>query len=605
MCDLSGQQIETFRIGLLKLFPTRSKFEIFLKEKLNKELNHITPENADLTKCCYDVISEAEAVGGVKDLADTVYKYDPKNFEIAQVAEHLGVFEAMAQETLVRFGSFKNSRLQERATARAIALCFKDGHLLVPRFVLVEADRNADGQSNTVSLSWDQITSLGDVGDKTNAIIRWDGGDKGSVAILAGSFSQPRNAKSFQELVASSAPEPGDRWLGASFRRSGDRPANCVPEIDLKGTVRDKSESGDRLFLRVERQRNDVRWDECALGAPIFVGGFLAGFIIRLPTDDVDTHIEAISISALRKDPAFCRETGLIDENSIDLRRFADAISNKLQTEESVVKKLAKLLAEPPFDKITDTPVTIGGEKEAANRLAGLFIEGEFSLVMRLLAKAHAELDPLKEDKARQVLSEICHWFVPASYDRQGSCIMIQAYRDGNTKLIDSLATNDIAAEIRMAAAEGRSAEFSIRREHDGDLKVSGLNKVHPTITYGLGQTKEHQLVTSIVSELFERYGYETTTSNDVEPYIDDLKMSIRESIEDGQPAPYSLIGNDPGKETISRDECLKVADIIKRRLPDIAILMLSRDTEIERRENRELRTFKDLLKKRKKDDAG
>ena len=89
MTDLTGQQIETLRRGLQKGYPQPARFEMFLREQLDKRLTDYAA-NVPLPRAIFDVIEGAEAEGWVKPLVAAAYRTRRNHPEIEQVAVELG-----------------------------------------------------------------------------------------------------------------------------------------------------------------------------------------------------------------------------------------------------------------------------------------------------------------------------------------------------------------------------------------------------------------------------------------------------------------------------------------------------------------------------------
>jgi hypothetical protein len=90
MTELTGQQIQTLKEGLRKGYPQTSRFEMFLREQLDKRLADYAA-NVPLPDAIFDVIKGAEAEGWVKPLVAAAYRTRKNHPEIEQIAKELGV----------------------------------------------------------------------------------------------------------------------------------------------------------------------------------------------------------------------------------------------------------------------------------------------------------------------------------------------------------------------------------------------------------------------------------------------------------------------------------------------------------------------------------
>lgn len=94
MADLTGRQIEELRSGLQKVFPDWGRLEMFLREQVDRRLNHYAG-NDPLPRAIFRVVEGAEAEGWLNELVLAAYRARPNRPEIAKVATELGlvVFE--------------------------------------------------------------------------------------------------------------------------------------------------------------------------------------------------------------------------------------------------------------------------------------------------------------------------------------------------------------------------------------------------------------------------------------------------------------------------------------------------------------------------------
>jgi hypothetical protein len=90
MTELTGQQIETLRRGLQKGYPHPARFEMFLREQLDKRLTDYAA-NVPLPQAIFNVIEGAEAEGWVKPLVAAAYRTRRNHPAIEQIAVELGV----------------------------------------------------------------------------------------------------------------------------------------------------------------------------------------------------------------------------------------------------------------------------------------------------------------------------------------------------------------------------------------------------------------------------------------------------------------------------------------------------------------------------------
>ena len=91
MCQLSGEQSEGLRIGLQRAFPERTDLQIFLKEKLERELAYYVGPSAPLPHVIFNLLEAAQAEGWLKTLVAKANRTRPHIGAIAKIAQELGL----------------------------------------------------------------------------------------------------------------------------------------------------------------------------------------------------------------------------------------------------------------------------------------------------------------------------------------------------------------------------------------------------------------------------------------------------------------------------------------------------------------------------------
>lgn len=95
--ELSGQQIRELKEALLNAF-TVDTFQMMFKERLNKDLFHIAPVNANFSKILFDTIDAANREGWIDDLITRAREANPKNSKLYSFAQAIGLTPITTQQ---------------------------------------------------------------------------------------------------------------------------------------------------------------------------------------------------------------------------------------------------------------------------------------------------------------------------------------------------------------------------------------------------------------------------------------------------------------------------------------------------------------------------
>lgn len=95
--ELSGQQIRELKEALLNAF-TVDTFQMMFKERLNRDLFHIAPVNANFSKILFDTIDAANREGWIDDLITRAREANPKNSKLYSFAQAIGLTSTTTQQ---------------------------------------------------------------------------------------------------------------------------------------------------------------------------------------------------------------------------------------------------------------------------------------------------------------------------------------------------------------------------------------------------------------------------------------------------------------------------------------------------------------------------
>jgi hypothetical protein len=367
--------------------------------------------------------------------------------------------------------------------------------------------------------------------------------------------------------------------------------------------------------------RRAMLWDKLIAGA---TNANAAARILRKRTKlepiihsdgNIKIDLSAISHEDYKRTTKFRLDAELSSElnshyycnNIVNVEFFENEIAKNICYELSVIRILDDILHKPQFLKSSFAPPNGSTELGARARcLAGRLVRAEFDDALRVLRMAFDDaLRVLRmaiescsldsEEKERKVLFDILCWLLPASYDLKHSELVLWAHKKGNVFLLESYAATAIAAELRMAAIGHRSAEFI--KNSDIYSEPVASNRVPFAPTHGLGSDEQEELLYSVDSYLFEKYG-----SNDFpgppDNYRQEINELLRVAFEDGLGTPYLLFGGASDESGLKPEELEALARRIKERYPALVVLRLSDDVALSRQEFNQLSSLLQILKK-------
>jgi hypothetical protein len=98
MNELTGKQLETFRLALQRAFGAPAPLEMFLRERLNKQYVDYVAERDTFQIACFRLLTSSEAEGWLDELVREALLARPASRGLTQVARELGIAAADAPQ---------------------------------------------------------------------------------------------------------------------------------------------------------------------------------------------------------------------------------------------------------------------------------------------------------------------------------------------------------------------------------------------------------------------------------------------------------------------------------------------------------------------------
>ena len=424
----------------------------------------------------------------------------------------------------------------------------------------------------------------------------WDGKTLGwDAAILECPF--PGDVSVDGRVLSDRCPKLNDVWSSEGFPETGQLDEVREPQ-PLKGTVFPCAEDAKLFHLEADGPPPTAEGWRGTSGAPVFVGGRILGMIAETRKAYSGNRILAIPLFRLLQIPEFRMAAGLPALGTftrIDFEPFVSEIEKHLLSAPDTIARIGEILKKPSIQKSSIAfPVAIVDLPARAHNLANQLVEAAFGDAMRLLRRAHLSCTTPAEEKERRVFFDVLCWFLPASYDRRKSEVLRLAYQTGNVKLIEAQVATALAAELVIAAAELRPAIFD--RDARGERGPVGKHKIPAPPRLGLGATEQEELIAAVDGYLFHKYSFGADFSGEPKSYRLAIRAHLRESADCDPGVPYLLFGGPLDKSGLGSAQLAALADAVKALYPELSILRLSNERDIEQGEFAQLASLRALL---------
>ena len=464
--------------------------------------------------------------------------------------------------------------------------------ILTSRHVLEPANRD---RRYPIALLWNDFPHDGpDEGwfPLRDEHILWKGDGDLDAALLR--CPRPEKASQYAGELAAIEPPQGRRWCSAGFPRAAKREKR--EPASFRGHMHSMGANWPYFEIDVDVSPPEEEDWKGASGMPVFAENSTAiyGIIKEIPYNFRSQKAHVVPSWKLLRDKAFKVVLGFRDAPLINLSRFKEEIAKQLEASSKVIRRVESKLDDLGIKKGASHPqIGLTPEKVAANAIAETLIDLEFGDTLELLKVAIESCTTEPEEIERRILFTILCWFLPARYDLQNSEKVCQYYLEGDVQLIEAHVASALAAELRMAAVEGRAAQF------DRDALV-GKNKLPDPPPLGLGATPEMELIGAVDGYLLAKYSLCTTTfSHAPELYLGSINKNLERARRFRSGVPYLLFAMRPDNSGLSPEALEALAKVIKARYPALTILRLSSDLDVEKHELENLSSLRDILQKK------
>lgn len=480
--------------------------------------------------------------------------------------------------------------------------------ILTSRHVLAKKDQDIDPR--LIDLAWYRVRRCPTSGqfivckDETGECFRperkaisvvWDGGEEWDAVLLQCPF--PKGITVPPDLLSGVLPEFHKNWSSEGFPKAG---VGKGQPHTLKGETFGCAFSARSFQLQASTYPDEAEGWEGVSGAPIFVNERIIGLIQDVPVKFEARELQAIPMFRLLAIPEFRKAVGLPEQEEtarINPAPFKSKIIALLENAPDVLEILENQCAkENVRDDSSSAPCKENSFKGRATHVTEKMFSSLESGVSLLRLAFHACGGADGKDR-KNVLKDIACFFFPACFTPEASADLLTVHELRNEALLDARAASVPGVEFRMAAIEGRQAQF----DEDRTGGPVGRKKIHDPPPFTPEKMRDEQVLEKIA-----RFFYDKTTSEVQRPIKEYRKhnKAINSQFKLGKDpygAPYLILGEPPDesenkrdiKETggekaadtrqLSIDELKSVAEELKleQNYPDLVITFISDDPDV------------------------
>lgn len=460
-----------------------------------------------------------------------------------------------------------------------------DSLLITARHVVLFEDRDC---TQPIKIEWPDIKFENNESytvTVSNDDIVYDGKKKVDLALIRCRI--PEHPPVSPLILSTIFPKAHDQWASYGFARIGkDQASNTREKISLLGTFHPPNSSNHKIQLKNESDALEkAGW--CGVsGAPVFQGAFLYAVITETPLKRKEC-LTAISIPyLLNHDNKFREIVGLENPET----NFNPA-KQYLQNHSGLKTELFSLIKKRT-DDVADSPEAL------VSYLATIPIPELISIIKQAQDEHSSQV-------LKQELANFLRLLLPGLYGCD--CVTrIRSARDNQTiPIIEIPYATDISAELLMASADDRAAEFKVIEIEYAQQLSPGKYKL--ALPPEAGPDNGEQLITDVEDDLMNRLGIGDAQISDMKIQVDeylfnryprkqqrsydpkDQKKLVKSWLDDNvtakRPRFYWLMNFTGNNEQDERVRTL--AQLIKKDYPQITLLSLQIDTDLEINENR------------------
>ena len=417
--------------------------------------------------------------------------------------------------------------------------------------------------------------------------ICWDGSkDSGDghywdAVILKCNFPNDISVK--PTVLSQTVPTALKCWESRGFPAIGERNEDLTP-TSLQGETF-ACHKEDKIFqVTATAKGKDAKGWRGASGAPVFVDNKIQGLLIESCESTEGARIDALPMHKLLGFPSFRKAIGFPNLLvNIAPERFKERIINVLKHNSNVLDLLGRIAKD---NKFIGKPISMceGMSDKAVYIVDHMFQEFDCGKDLIELALNECEILNLREEEF--VLLQIVYLYFPACFAREESEFILEEY-ESKVSLLDSRAASSASIEFRMAAIEGRAANFDL--DQTGQDGLVGRKKIHDPPAFPLEADWNTEFKKAFAKMLFEKST--SSVRYKVKNYLSEkILNTINDKLKIGrgkQGVPYLVLGDpdDKHNKNLTDEKCQQTAKNIKNLFSNLAIFSVSEDDEVIDRE--------------------
>jgi hypothetical protein len=327
-------------------------------------------------------------------------------------------------------------------------------HILTARHPLFP-ERPARDKGRPIEVRW-RCDGVGRDWRRIDGIVWEDAG--WDLALLA--YRPPEGVDPWAGCLSEERPTPDAKWYSVGFPRVGGKRDNERVPFPMSGKLKPTIAGEPRFHIEEASGPDDPADWKGASGSPVFLGRYdtrIVGVIVSVPEKLGARRLSAVPMwRVLREDPTFCEKIGY-HQRKERFEGFKDALKAVLARDAGAVDALAGAVRglEQEIDGQTS------GKR--AEKLAERLLQFEVEPFLRIIDTAYRRVTKGHPQSA-EAISEVARLLLPALYDHGVVENVRSACGDVEVALLSVPAHLETIAEIVMAGADRRAAEFCVRR---------------------------------------------------------------------------------------------------------------------------------------------
>lgn len=352
--------------------------------------------------------------------------------------------ESRAKALLVEIHASGPNGASERSSGYPVA----PGRILTARHGLLP---NVDHNDKTIQVRWHQQPKDDPSREWRPATICWN--DEGlDAALLRCEF--PVELEQGRGWISAEQPREDARWSAVGIPRAGDQDAETSGPFHFHGGVYSASDTEDRFDIGVEDAAEGWEWWEGASGMAIFVERRIIGIAVSCREATQARRFRASPTWKMLEDPAFRQAIGY-DERKERREAAETALVTAIMDGSAVRKVLGNLLG-----------VALRDPQLQSKKIAKALLDLPVAKAIEALDQAQQGLGGDHcSDQDRQALAKILGVVMPVLFD-EGVQAGVRAQLE-RSPLLELPVGIETVAEVVMAGARGRPAQFGPRRDRD------------------------------------------------------------------------------------------------------------------------------------------